>query len=126
MAAGVLDAEFLHAVESGADRHDDLHIFHCREDGIEVVDFHVEIRGAFSGFRGHGGRCVFFHAGVGLVHHFGSAFLKCHKTELVAVRDFDGFCKAETADPERNDGLDLLDEQDRGDAFDVHGHFLLR
>src|SRR6266699_6192281 len=40
VAAGVLDAEFLHAVESRADRHGDLHIFHCQEDGIEVVDFH--------------------------------------------------------------------------------------
>src|ERR1700704_6608905 len=47
VAGGVLDGEFFHAVEGGADGHDDFHVFHGGENGVEVIDLHVEIRGAF-------------------------------------------------------------------------------
>ena len=60
-----------------------------------------------------------------LLVHFPDG-LKGDKTEFVPFRDFDGFRETETIDPERDDGLDLLDEQDRGDALDVHGFDLLR
>ncbi len=38
VAAGALDAEFVHAVKGSADGHDDFHVLHGREDGIEIVD----------------------------------------------------------------------------------------
>src|SRR6267143_1637891 len=85
----------------------------------------LKIRGALSGFGGHGWRGVFFHAGVSLVHHLRGAFLESHKTELVAIGDFDGFCEAEAIDPEGYDRLDLPDEQNGSDPLDVHGLFLL-
>ena len=102
-----------------------FNVLHGREDGLEVVDFQVKIGGPFAGFRGHGWRRVFFHAGVGLVHHFGSSFLKCGEAEFVPVRHFDRFGETETLDPEGQDRLDFLDEQDRGDFLYAHGFFLL-
>src|SRR6267143_5375314 len=126
VAAGVLDAEFTHAVEGGAEGHDDFYVFRGGEDGVDIVDLHVEIGWAPAGGCGDFFGGVFFHAGVGLVHYFSSALLKSHKAEFVAVGDFDGFREAEAIDPEGDAGFDLLDEQDRGDAFDVHGFDLLR
>src|SRR5438876_9103968 len=126
VASGVLDAEFAHAVEGGADVHDNSDVFHGGKHSVQVINLHVEIRVTFSGFRGHGRRRVLLHAGVSLVHHFGGAFLKSYKAEFVPFRNFDGFRETETIDPERDDGLDLFDEQDWGDALDVHGFDLLR
>lgn len=37
VAAGILDAEFAHAVKRGADRHDDFHILHGSEHSVEIV-----------------------------------------------------------------------------------------
>src|SRR5260221_7077389 len=121
-----MDAKFAHAVKGGANGHDEFHVFHGGENGVEIVDFHVEVGGAFAGGGGDFFGGVFFNAGVGLVHHFGSALLKSDKTESVAVGDFDGLGEAETINPEGDDRLDVLDEQDGGEAFDVHGIFLLR
>ena len=66
-----------------------------------------------------------FDAGVGLVHHFDGAFLEGDEGELVAVGNFDGFGETEAIDPERQDGLDFIDEQDWSDFFHVHGSLLL-
>ena len=44
MAAGILDAEFAHAVEGLSNGHDDSCVLHGCEDGIEVVDFQVKKR----------------------------------------------------------------------------------
>jgi hypothetical protein len=60
-----------------------------------------------------------------LIHHFGRAFLEGDEGERVSIRDFDGFGETEAIDPEGEDRLDFVDEQDRGDAFDVHGFDLL-
>jgi hypothetical protein len=38
VAAGVLDGKFFHAVERGADGHDEFCIFHGSEDGVEIVN----------------------------------------------------------------------------------------
>jgi hypothetical protein len=55
-----------------------------------------------------------------LVHHFSGALLKGHESEFVAIGNFDGFREAEAVNPEGDDGLDLVYEQDWGDAFYVH------
>src|SRR4029077_16186314 len=67
MTSGILDTEFLHAVEGGAHGHDDFHVFHGREHGVEIVHLHIKICGTFSGLRNHGRLRVFLDARTGLV-----------------------------------------------------------
>src|SRR6266496_3280198 len=53
VAAGVLNAEFAHAVEGGAEGHDDFHVLHGGEHSVEIFNFHIEIRRTSSGLGGH-------------------------------------------------------------------------
>jgi hypothetical protein len=61
-----------------------------------------------------------------LVHHFGVAFLQGDKSELVPLRHLDGFGEAEFIYPKGQNGLDFLNEQNRGNAFDEHSFLFLR
>src|SRR6266852_5241882 len=58
VAAGVLDAEFFHAVKGSTDGHDDFHVFHGRQHGVEIAHLDIKIGGTLSGLRGHGWRRV--------------------------------------------------------------------
>jgi hypothetical protein len=109
MAGGILEANFAHAVESGALRLGDPGIFQRGKDEIEIVDFDVKKgRALLRSFEDQ--RHVVAEAGKGLVHDFGRAVLEGDEAELVAVRDFDGLGEAEPINPESEDGFDCVDD----------------
>jgi hypothetical protein len=46
--------------------------------------------------------------------------LKNHETELVSLGNFDGLRKAQTIDPERENGFDFCYKEDGSEFFDGH------
>jgi len=115
VAACIFDDRLVRAVRRRATRDQHVRVFRqLRDDVIEVLHFDEQRRAALGRATFERRRFIGAHALDGLIHHFERILFERDEAECFAVGNFDFLGEAEGF-PEREDGLDGGDDEDRCD-----------